>query len=732
MIIIMNVVVLALMSTGARATTVYYVDEDANGNDDGTSWTDAYNDLQDALSDANITGGDEIWVAKGTYYPDGNDPNNRDLSFELVANVGVYGGFDGNETSRSERDWSGNDTKLCGEIDAGPENYSKRIVIGADGAILDGFQVYSAYNESSNGGGLFQDLSSGEAPTKVSNCRLQSCDAKKGGAIYVFGGNSPNQVMEINNCEIWYNSATEQGGAIYLRYLTLDMNDCSLIGNGINYPSGYKLGGAVYITNGDGHEISHCVFRNNYCSGSYDHRRGGAIYMLHSPDANAPSEIDNCVFEENHAYRGGALYTLGGPNEPINVINCTFYDNYAKTTNHLYDPYGAAIYNGSSGVSHKLNVYNCIMWDILEGDYYAEEEIKNVSGPLDMWVYCCHRKDSSDGDPCFVDADNHDFHLRSDSPCINEGYSNLNYDGMTDIDGEARVQGSIVDIGADETPYAVHNITQDLWYSTIQDAIDESYNGDVIEVYPGSYSGPLDFDGKAIKITGSDPNDWDVVEATVIASSALQFTSGEDVNSVVTGCTCYTIVCNGSSPTITKCIITEGIQCDNGSSATIENNKILSSGFGISIVSSAGLIRNNWIYDSSNGIFFANATAAVEVNNNTIVDNSSYGIRVAAGTAPNVTNCILWNNDVNDLVECTATYSYIEDCNEASGTGNICGDANDPNFVDDPNDNYHLWPDSPCIDAGDPNGTYTGQVDIDFESRVDGNDVDMGGDEYHS
>jgi hypothetical protein len=64
--------------------------------------------------------------------------------------------------------------------------------------------------------------------------------------------------------------------------------------------------------------------------------------------------------------------------------------------------------------------------------------------------------------------------------------------------------------------------------------------------------------------------------------------------------------------------------------------------------------------------------------------------------------------------------------------GNICGDANDPNFVDDANDNYHLQSDSPCVDAGDPNGTYTGQVDIDFEGRVDGNDVDMGGDEDHS
>jgi len=45
---------------------------------------------------------------------------------------------------------------------------------------------------------------------------------------------------------------------------------------------------------------------------------------------------------------------------------------------------------------------------------------------------------------------------------------------------------------------------------------------------------------------------------------------------------------------------------------------------------------------------------------------------------------------------------------------------------------YHIDVNSPCIDAGDPNGNYDEQVDIDFESRVDGNDVDMGGDECHT
>jgi len=75
---------------------IIYVAPNAHGNDDGLSWENAYNFLQDALSATNS--GDEIWVAEGTYYPDRNKENSdgsgdRNTSFELKNGVAIYGGF---------------------------------------------------------------------------------------------------------------------------------------------------------------------------------------------------------------------------------------------------------------------------------------------------------------------------------------------------------------------------------------------------------------------------------------------------------------------------------------------------------------------------------------------------------------------------------------------------------------------------------------------------------------
>ena len=94
----------------AGRSTVLYVDKDANGMGDGTSWTNAYTDLGEALVGQHSF--NEVWVAEGTYLPG----EIRASFFLLPPNVSVYGGFSGNETTRSQRDILANPTILSGDI----------------------------------------------------------------------------------------------------------------------------------------------------------------------------------------------------------------------------------------------------------------------------------------------------------------------------------------------------------------------------------------------------------------------------------------------------------------------------------------------------------------------------------------------------------------------------------------------------------------------------------------
>lgn len=80
-----------------EAQTVVYVDIDATGNNDGTSWANAYTSLHDALTNT-TTSGAEIWIAEGTY-----TPSNASTPFLNQYGVDIYGGFVGTEATKADR-----------------------------------------------------------------------------------------------------------------------------------------------------------------------------------------------------------------------------------------------------------------------------------------------------------------------------------------------------------------------------------------------------------------------------------------------------------------------------------------------------------------------------------------------------------------------------------------------------------------------------------------------------
>ena len=73
--------------TPSHASGVCYVKTDASGQNDGSSWMNAYTSLQSALGASPCT---EVWVAAGTYTP--TQGTNRTISFVLKNGVSLYGG----------------------------------------------------------------------------------------------------------------------------------------------------------------------------------------------------------------------------------------------------------------------------------------------------------------------------------------------------------------------------------------------------------------------------------------------------------------------------------------------------------------------------------------------------------------------------------------------------------------------------------------------------------------
>ena len=101
----------SFVGTFTAVNSTLYVDASATGTNDGTSWANAFTDLQSALPLVN--GSNEIWVAAGTYTPHASD---RKGTFTLLADTKLYGGFNGTETLLSERDPKLYTTRLSGDL----------------------------------------------------------------------------------------------------------------------------------------------------------------------------------------------------------------------------------------------------------------------------------------------------------------------------------------------------------------------------------------------------------------------------------------------------------------------------------------------------------------------------------------------------------------------------------------------------------------------------------------
>jgi hypothetical protein len=212
--------------------SVIYVDADAAGGSGGSSWTNAFTELGDALALApscpNVT---QIWVAEGAYRPTGG--GDRSATFQMRSGLGIYGGFAGTETARSQRNSAAHLTILSGDIgipeDASDNSYHVVTASFADStAVLDGFTVTAGNAggvapDERSGGGLYNETGS---PT-IANVQFRGNKAlSSGGGVFNGAGCSP----KLANVLFVDNTALQEGGGIYNASEFLLMN-ASFYGN---------------------------------------------------------------------------------------------------------------------------------------------------------------------------------------------------------------------------------------------------------------------------------------------------------------------------------------------------------------------------------------------------------------------------------------------------------------------------------------------------------------------
>jgi hypothetical protein len=497
---------------------VLYVDSKASGNGSGLDWNDALTTLNAALNQARPN--EIIEVAGGSYEPSAaGDPK---ATFQLQNGVEIDGGYAGSAdpSSPNSRDITSFPTILTGSL--GLQNQSAAVVTGTG---TDASAVLSGCTISGGSTGLLDSLGN---PT-ISNCTFTaatksgvynylsssvfancSFTSNFGSAVYddaaspkflkcAFTSNQSNDSsgaidnqrgssLTISNCTFTGNTAAASGGLVASGSGGAILNDASSLAatNCIFTQNNALGGGAVSIINSTSVTLTGCSFIRN-SAGS-----GGAV-----ADSSSSTQFINCVFDGNAASDGGAFYNAD--NSTATALGCLFVGNHANTDGGaIYNIFSASLSLGnctlaanstnSSGDGGAYYDYdtaaqltNCILW---RNSNYSGHQLHASYCDIDQLVYGNYAFSNINADPLFVrtpgpgsdglwgtaDDDYGDLHLQTGSPCINAGSNTAVPASLTtDLSGQPRISGVIVDIGAYE---ATSNL------GLIQGTVFHDYSGD--------------------------------------------------------------------------------------------------------------------------------------------------------------------------------------------------------------------------------------------------------------
>ncbi|HOW96942.1 MAG TPA: choice-of-anchor Q domain-containing protein [Kiritimatiellia bacterium] len=302
--------------------TTYYVRAGAAGG--GTSWADARGNLQGAIEACAASGGGEVWVAAGTYYPTltpNGGSGTREVHFSLRNGVTVYGGFPATGSPTMALRDPENYPTICSGAIGDPDDfdnvyhlfYHPTLAALDETAVLDGFRIEDGRADGvsdDEGAGMYNEWCS---PT-IRNCVYTRCYASNCGGAMHNAYSSPR----IQGCAFDDNRSGAAAGAIRFIRGSPVIQDCVFTNNVAE-----SYGGALQNMNTT-LLVSNCVFANNRATGEMPISHGGAMC---SQDSFIT--VVSSLFKRNAADLGGALAELAGSTH--HYVRCTFIYNHSSS-----------------------------------------------------------------------------------------------------------------------------------------------------------------------------------------------------------------------------------------------------------------------------------------------------------------------------------------------------------------------------------------------------------------
>jgi len=363
------------------------------------SWENAATNIQAAVYAA--SSGDMVLVTNGTYYP------RRQI---FVTNNIIVKSLNGAENTI---------------VDGGfPEQTNRCFYLNSDNTV-NGLIITNGY--AYYGGGVF-----GYDGGKLQSCTISGNWALEGGGVYC------RKEFIFQNCIIRGNVAYSVGGGVYSQSGGL-VESCTISRNSAND------GGGMFCHNGG--TFKNCTI--SYNSASDD---GGGLEC-------DSSIILNCTINENLACGVGGGVHCGGRSI---VQNCIIIGNSADLTGGgMNSGQNSTIQNcsiirnnapngGGVDCSDNGTVQNCILWNNIGGNHFSSSST-NVYNCIEKWAFLDNGIITNN--PQFISSNN--FQIQSTSPCRNIGTNEQYVFNTFDLDGNSRIMGTTVDMGAYEYVEAI-------------------------------------------------------------------------------------------------------------------------------------------------------------------------------------------------------------------------------------------------------------------------------------